>query len=312
MGTRVRRRQRLRLRLPALPPIIFVSSFFTVLYYFGVLQFIVRVLARAMMWLMGTSGAETLSATANVFMGQTEAPLIVKPYVARMTQSELLALMVGGMATISGGIMAVYIQHGRGPGRHPGDERHGGAVRPVPVQAAAARDWRSRETRGEVTVSDEQPHRNVIDAAAAGASDGLRLALNVAAMLIAFLAFIALIDYLLGLVPTGRPLGELVGSPEDITSRNAHRPRRRAVLVLLLVRDQAAARPRCAALAAIARLAAWPSGSRRLPTRGVGAADLVAPLSLRAMFSSRLPRWRFSWGSEATTFPAWRTCWAPS
>jgi CNT family concentrative nucleoside transporter len=99
----------------ALPTIIFVSSFFTVLYYFGVLQFVVRVFARAMQFAMRTSGAETLSAAANVFMGQTEAPIIVKPYVPAMTQSELLAMMVGGMATISGGVMAVYIALGADP-----------------------------------------------------------------------------------------------------------------------------------------------------------------------------------------------------
>ena len=101
----------------ALPTIIFVSSFFTVLYYLGVLQFVVALMARAMMRLMRTSGAETLSAAANVFMGQTEAPIIVKPYVPRMTQSELLAMMVGGMATISGGVMAVYISLGADPSR---------------------------------------------------------------------------------------------------------------------------------------------------------------------------------------------------
>ena len=99
----------------ALPTIIFVSSFFTVLYYFGVLQFIVQIFAKGMMFAMRTSGAETLSAAANVFMGQTEAPIIVKPYVPLMTQSELLAMMVGGMATISGGVMAVYISLGADP-----------------------------------------------------------------------------------------------------------------------------------------------------------------------------------------------------
>ena len=99
----------------ALPTIIFISSFFTVLYYYGVLQRIVAIMARAMMYLMRTSGAETLSVAANVFMGQTEAPLIVKPYVPRMTESELLTMMVGGMAHISGGVMAVYIGLGADP-----------------------------------------------------------------------------------------------------------------------------------------------------------------------------------------------------
>src|SRR5262245_31317519 len=99
----------------ALPPIIFVSAFFSVLYYVGVLQLLVRLMARVMMYLMRTSGAETLSVAANVFMGQTEAPLIVKPFVPKMTRSELLALMASGMAHISGGMMAVYISYGADP-----------------------------------------------------------------------------------------------------------------------------------------------------------------------------------------------------
>jgi CNT family concentrative nucleoside transporter len=182
----------------ALPPIIFVSSFFAVLYYLGVLQLIVRAFARAMMYVMGTSGAETLSATANVFMGQTEAPLIVKPYVPRMTQSELLALMVGGFATISGGIMAVYIKMGADPV----------AILATSVMAAPCGlylakillpETQTPETGGRAETAVEQPYRNVVDAAAGGASDGMTLALNVAAMLIAFLAFIALINGLLKL-----------------------------------------------------------------------------------------------------------------
>ncbi len=183
----------------ALPTIIFVSSFFTVLYYFGILQFVVKMFARGMMFAMRTSGAETLSAAANVFMGQTEAPIIVKPYVPSMTQSELLALMVGGMATISGGVMAVYIALGADPV----------AILTTSVMAAPCGLYLSKilypeteepVTRGQVKVAVERHHTNVIDAASAGASDGTLLAINVAAMLIAFLAFIALFDYLLGLV----------------------------------------------------------------------------------------------------------------
>ena len=183
----------------ALPTIIFISSFFTVLYYFGVLQFVVKVFARAMMFFMKTSGAETLSAAANVFMGQTEAPIIVKPYVPGMTRSELLALMVGGMATISGGVMAVYIALGA----------DAVAILTTSVMAAPCGLYLSKiiypeieepATRGDVKVKVEQSHANVIDAAAAGASDGTMLAINVAAMLIAFLAFIALFDYVLGRV----------------------------------------------------------------------------------------------------------------
>jgi CNT family concentrative nucleoside transporter len=183
----------------ALPTIIFVSSFFTVLYYLGILQFVVRMMARVMMYFLQTSGAETLSAAANVFMGQTEAPLIVKPYVPRMTESELLALMVGGLATISGGVMAVYIQLGADPV----------AILTTSVMAAPCGLYLAKIllpeteepiTRGEVRIVVERQHVNLIDAAAAGASDGTVLAINVAAMLIAFLAFIALIDYVLGQV----------------------------------------------------------------------------------------------------------------
>jgi CNT family concentrative nucleoside transporter len=183
----------------ALPTIIFVSSFFTLLYYFGVLQVIVKVFARGMMFVMRTSGAETLSAAANVFMGQTEAPIIVKPYIPAMTQSELLALMVGGMSTISGGVMAVYITLGADPV----------AILTTSVMAAPCGLYLAKilypeteepVTRGEVRVAVERQHANAIDAAAAGASDGTRLAINVAAMLIAFLAFIALIDYALAAI----------------------------------------------------------------------------------------------------------------
>jgi CNT family concentrative nucleoside transporter len=192
----------------ALPTIIFVSSFFTVLYYFGLLQAVVKLMARLMMYLMQTSGAETLSAAANVFMGQTEAPIIVKPYVPRMTQSELLALMVGGLATISGGVMAVYIALGADPI----------AILTTSVMAAPCGLYLSKillpereepVTRGRVTLVVERQHVNVIDAAAAGASDGTVLAINVAAMLIAFLAFIALIDYVLGQLSPGLSLARV-------------------------------------------------------------------------------------------------------
>jgi concentrative nucleoside transporter, CNT family len=192
----------------ALPTIIFISSFFTVLYYFGILQFVVRLMARAMMGVMRTSGAETLSAAANVFMGQTEAPIIVKPFVPRMTQSELLAMMVGGMATISGGVMAVYIALGADPV----------AILTTSVMAAPCGLYLSKlllpeveqpETAGTAKIHVEKLHVNAIDAAAGGASDGMMLAINVAAMLIAFLAFLALIDFLLGAAWPGLTLSRI-------------------------------------------------------------------------------------------------------
>ena len=192
----------------ALPTIIFISSFFTVLYYFGVLQLIVRLMARAMMYFMHTSGAETLSAAANVFMGQTEAPIIVKPFVPRMTRSELLAMMTGGMATISGGVMAVYIALGADPI----------AILTTSIMAAPCGLYLSKlllpeteqpETSGSAPVRVEKTHVNAIDAAAGGASDGMMLAINIAAMLIAFLAFIALVDFLLGTVWPGLTLARV-------------------------------------------------------------------------------------------------------
>jgi concentrative nucleoside transporter, CNT family len=181
----------------ALPPILFVSAFFTVLYHYGILQWCVRLMARAMVYLMGTSGAETLSVSANVFMGQTEAPLIVKPYVPRMTNSELFTLMTSGMAHISGGMMVVYINYGADPV----------AVLTTCVMACPGSLYLAKlflpetsvpETAGTVhTKSEKSPFVNGIDAAASGTTDGLRLALNVAAMLIVFIAFVAMFNAIL-------------------------------------------------------------------------------------------------------------------
>lgn len=194
----------------ALPPIIFVSAFFSVLYYFGVLQFLVKLMARAMMYLMGTSGAETLSVSANVFMGQTEAPLIVKPFVPRMTRSELLALMGSGMAHISGGMMAVYISYGADPV----------SILSTCVMACPCSLYLTKlllpesakpVTLGESPVSVETPYVNAVDAAAAGVKDGLFLALNVAAMLIGFIAFIALFDIIIDGIEPGWSLERIFG-----------------------------------------------------------------------------------------------------
>lgn len=200
----------------ALPAVIFVSSFFTVLYHLGVLQLIVKAFARVMVWVMGTSGAETLSATANVFMGQTEAPLIVKPYIARMTRSELLALMIGGMATISGGVMVAYVGMLNSIGM--GDKAV--AILATSVMAAPCGlfvaklllpETETPVTRGEVKVEVPREHANVFDAAAGGASEGMKLVLNIAAMLIAFIAFVAMFNHLLMKADQGLGLQERLG-----------------------------------------------------------------------------------------------------
>ena len=186
----------------ALPTILFVSAFFTVLFHYGVLQACVRGLANLMVYLMRTSGAETLFVAVNVFMGQTEAPLIIKPYLPRMTKSEMFALMSSGMAHISGALAAVYIGYGANPV----------AVLTTCVMACPCSLYLSKlffpelgrpATIGTVKFKTmKSPYVNAIDAAAAGTSDGLKLALNVAAMLIVFIAFIAMFDDILGLIPT--------------------------------------------------------------------------------------------------------------
>jgi concentrative nucleoside transporter, CNT family len=205
----------------ALPPIIFVSAFFSVLYYFGVLQLVVKAFAWVMQFFMGTSGAETLSVSANVFMGQTEAPLIVKPFVPKMTQSELLTMMASGMAHISGGMMAVYISYGADPV----------AILSTCVMACPCSLYLAKLVIPETEVPETlvaskivvpTMHENAIDAAASGVKDGLMLALNVAAMLIGFLAFIALFDSLLSgikplLLSFGLTAESLVWIPDNLT-----------------------------------------------------------------------------------------------
>jgi CNT family concentrative nucleoside transporter len=208
----------------ALPPILFVSAFFTVLYHFGILQWFVKLMAMGMVHLMRTSGAETLSVAANVFMGQTEAPLIVKPYVPRMTNSELFTLMASGMAHISGGMMVVYINYGADPV----------AVLTTCVMACPCSLYLAKlflpETGTPETLNtthqktEKSPYVNAIDAAAAGTTDGLRLALNVGAMLIVFIAFVAMFDALLGgikplLVNLGVSSQALSGWPDDLSLR---------------------------------------------------------------------------------------------
>jgi CNT family concentrative nucleoside transporter len=202
----------------ALPPILFVSAFFTVLYHFGILQLVVRALAKIMVYLMGTSGAETLSVAANVFMGQTEAPLIIRPYVPRMTNSELFVLMASGMAHISGGLMAVYISYGANPVAVIST-----CVMACPCSLYLAKLFLPEVSKPETSGTVEKeglksPYVNAIDAAAAGTSDGLQLALNVAAMLIVFIAFVAMFNGLLGLIDTTQ-LSDWTGwtLPENIT-----------------------------------------------------------------------------------------------
>jgi concentrative nucleoside transporter, CNT family len=183
-----------------LPTIIFIAALFAVLYYFGVMQVIVRGFAKVMTRFMAASGAESLNVAASIFMGQTEAPLTIRPYLPSMTRSELMTVMTSGMAHISGGIMAAYIAFGV-------EARHliTAVIMTAPGTIMMAKmfvpETEEPKTAGQVTLKVEKTDVNVIDAAARGTIDGLHLALNVGAILIAFLALIALLNALLGLIP---------------------------------------------------------------------------------------------------------------
>ena len=191
-----------------LPTIIFIAALFAILYYFGVMQVIVRIFAVVMHRVMGASGAESVNVAASIFMGQTEAPLTIRPYLPEMTQSELMTVMTSGMAHISGGIMAAYILFGV-------EAKHllTAVIMTAPGTIMMAKmlvpETETPKTMGVVKLEIEQTDVNVIDAAGRGTGEGLHLALNVGAMLISFLALIALVNALLGLV--GLSLEQIFG-----------------------------------------------------------------------------------------------------
>ncbi len=180
-----------------LPVIIFFASFMAVLYHLGIMQIIISGMASFMQWTMGTSGAETLSCSANIFVGQTEAPLLIKPFIADMTSSELLTIMVGGFATIAGGVLAGYIAMGISAGH-----LIAASVMSAPAAIVIAKiiypETEHSKTAGDVKIPDDIiKSSNVLDAATSGVTDGLKLAANVGAMLIAFVSLIGLMDVLL-------------------------------------------------------------------------------------------------------------------
>ena len=197
-----------------LPVIIFFASLMGVLYHLGVMQKVVQGMAWLVARFLGTSGAESLSVTANIFVGQTEAPLVIRPYLEKMTRSELMAVMTGGMATIAGSVMASYIQllgdpYAQAVGLPLAEGRLlfaeqllGASLMAAPAALVLAKimipETQEPETKGSVKANIPKTAANVIDAAAAGASDGLKLAANVGAMLLAFLALIAMVNFILG------------------------------------------------------------------------------------------------------------------
>ena len=183
-----------------LPTIIFFSSIISVLYHFGIIQRIVKVFARIFQKTMFISGAESLSVSANIFLGQTEAPLMVRPFVDKITKSELMAVMTGGFATAAGGILAIYVSW---LSDIPGIAGHllTASVMSAPAALVIAKiiypEVEKSDTMGDLNVDIEQTTTNAMEALGNGATAGLRLAANIAAMLIAFLSFVAMINYLL-------------------------------------------------------------------------------------------------------------------
>jgi CNT family concentrative nucleoside transporter len=190
-----------------LPTIIFIAALFAILYYLGVMQLIVKAFAVVMTRLMGASGAESLNVAASIFMGQTEAPLTIRPFLNKMTQSELMTVMTSGMAHISGGIMGAYIAFGV-------EAKHllAAVIMTAPGTILLAKlfvpETEVPETAGTVKLDVPRVDANIIGAAARGTAEGLNLAINVAAMLISFLALVAFINALLG------ALGAQIGLPQ--------------------------------------------------------------------------------------------------
>jgi CNT family concentrative nucleoside transporter len=209
-----------------LPTIIFFASLMGVLYHLGVMQTIVRWMAWAITKVMRVSGAETTSVCASVFIGQTEAPLTVRPYIAKMTDSELLTMMIGGMAHIAGGVLAAYVgMLGAGdPVKGAFYAKHllAASIMAAPATLVIAKLLRPETgeplTRGTVKLEVEKTASNVIDAAAGGAADGLRLALNIAAMLLAFIALIALLNWPLTWIGDVTGLSAWLGKPTDLAA----------------------------------------------------------------------------------------------
>lgn len=208
-----------------LPTIIFFSSLVAVLYHFGILQAIIKFIARRMQLTLGTSGSETLSVAGNIFLGQTESPLMVRPFVSKMTKSELMAVMTGGFATVSGGVLAIYVSwltNIQGIAGH----LLAASVMSAPAALVVAKiiypETDESQTMGDVNVNIEQTNINAMEALSNGATDGLKLAANIAAMLIAFISFVAMVNYFLSFGGTSmeeifgiifRPLAWTMGVP---------------------------------------------------------------------------------------------------
>src|SRR3954466_5865849 len=199
-----------------LPIVIFIASLFAILYQIGVMQVVVRAMAVGMQRVMGASGAESTSVAASIFMGQTEAPLTIRPFLAGLTQSELFTIMTSGMAHVSGAVMAAYVFFAHVEIQH----LLTAVIMTAPATIMLAKIFEPEidtpVTAGRVDIKLEKTAVNIIDAAAQGASDGLHLCLNIAAMLVAFLALIAMVNGILGWIHTLPAMGWLPASLQNI------------------------------------------------------------------------------------------------
>lgn len=294
-----------------LPTIIFFSSLMAVLYHLGVMQRIIQGVAWVMSRTMGTSGSESLSCAANIFVGQTEAPLVIRPYLPTMTQSEIMAVMVGGFATVAGGVMAAYVRLGIDAGH-----LLAASVMSAPAALVMAKimlpETQESATRGQVRLQVPKEYANLLDAAAGGAGVGLRLAANVGAMLLAFIALVAMLNYGLGFVdlslqkilgwvfapvawimgvpwPEAPACGALLGTKISINEFVGY-------IDLAAAKQSGALSPRTVVIATYALCGFANFSSIAIQIGGIGTvapgrrAD-VARLGLRAMFAGALASW---------------------
>ncbi|MEN8007969.1 MAG: nucleoside transporter C-terminal domain-containing protein [Candidatus Krumholzibacteriota bacterium] len=294
-----------------LPTIIFFSSLMALLYHLGVMQLLIRGMAWVMRKTMGTSGSESFSCAANVFVGQTEAPLVIRPYLPTMTQSELMAIMVGGFATVAGGVMAAYVRFGVDAGH-----LLAASVMSAPAALVVAKimypETEDSPTRGTVTLDVPREYANVLDAAAGGAGVGLRLAANIGAMLLAFIALVAMVNYGLGFAGLSlqqifgwvfSPIAWVMGVPwSEAAAFGNLLGTKIAVnefvgyIELVTARDSGALSPRSVVIGTYALCGFANFSSIAIQIGGIGTimpsrrAD-VAALGLKAMFGGALASW---------------------
>ena len=303
-----------------LPTVIFFSSIMSVLYHIGVMQKLIKVISKIMQKTMGTSGAETTSISANIFVGQTEAPLVIKPFISKMTNSELMAVMTGGFATVAGGVMAAYVL--MLDKTIPGIAGHlmAASIMSAPAALVIAKiiypETSVPETaKGNIELSKVSNEANFLESIGNGATEGMKLALNIAAMLIAFISIIALINWLLSLISFGEivlsielilgyifmPLAFLMGAPWSEAHILGSLMGQKLVLTEFIAYGNLAAlgdsiSTRTATIAAYSLCGFANFASIGIQLGGIGSiasdrkADL-AKLVMRAMFGGALASW---------------------